>query len=70
MSAKINQEVLSRYINVTAFFTDYCPNVSNWKHKLRGKNGRNNPVEFTAVDLIEIWAGIQGLRKDLTGQQK
>jgi hypothetical protein len=35
-----------KYIKADAFFVKYCPDIKSYKHKIRGKNGRGNPVNL------------------------
>jgi len=53
------------YISAAHFFPVYCKKVINWKHKLRGSNGRNNPIEFTDQDKAIISKGLTAFAKDL-----
>ena len=53
------------YIKAAAFFPDYAPKVKNWKHKMRGFNGRGNPMEFSKDDIKEITKGLKKLYHDL-----
>jgi hypothetical protein len=55
------------YIKADSFFKDYLPHIKSYKHKLRGKNGRGNPVEFNESEKKEIKAALKKLFKDLTG---
>lgn len=54
------------YIKADKFFPEYCPEIKSYKHKIRGKNGRNNPVEFSKDELKQIKAGLRRLFKDIT----
>lgn len=54
---------LFTFINATAFFPAHCPNITSWKHKLRGMNGRGNPVAFTDQELDQIQRGIERISK-------
>ncbi len=47
------------------FFENYCPKVRNWKHKLRGKDGNNNPIEFSKEDRAAIKSAVHKLTRDL-----
>lgn len=38
------------YINAKRFFENYCPEVKNYKHKIRGYSGRGKPISFTDED--------------------
>lgn len=53
------------YIKADKFFPKYAPGVKNYKHKIRGKNGRGNPLEFTARDKQLIEAGLIKLFKNI-----
>jgi hypothetical protein len=53
------------YIKADSFFKDYLPHIKSYKHKLRGKNGRGNPIDFTPAELKEIKAALKKLFKDL-----
>ena len=55
------------YIKADSFFRDYLPNIKSYKHKIRGKNGRGNPVEFNEAEKKEIKAALKRLFKDLNG---
>lgn len=55
----INQ--ILKYIKGANFFPVFAPGVTNWTHKMRGKDGRGNPLSFTDQDLDQIRAGIQDL---------
>ncbi len=48
------------YIKADSFFRDYLPHVKNYKHKIRGKNGRGNPVDFSEQEKQQI---VEALRK-------
>lgn len=50
-----------RFINASAFFRTYAPEVKNWAHKLRGKNGRGNHLEFSKQDKQIIYTGLSKL---------
>lgn len=50
-----------KYIVANKFFPQYAPRVKSWKHKLRGKNGRGNPIEWSEQDKADIKAGLKKL---------
>lgn len=67
---EISTEVMPRYpifkvIVAKQFFENYCQDITNVKHKLRGTDGNGNPIDFTPEDKKKIKAGIQKLSKDL-----
>ena len=53
------------YIKADTFFREYLPNIKSYKHKIRGKNGRGNPVEFSAAEKKQIKDALKSLFKDL-----
>lgn len=42
------------YIKADSFFRDYLPHIKNYRHKIRRKNGRGNPLEFTDDEKKQI----------------
>lgn len=61
---------IKAYIKADSFFRDYLPGLKNYKHKIRGKNGRGNPVEFTDQEKKEIKASVRKMAKDVTFKVK
>jgi len=53
------------YIKADQFFPKYCPEIKSYKHKIRGLNGRGNPVYFSADEQKQIRKGLKMLLKDL-----
>lgn len=67
---QISKEEMPRHpifkvIVAKQFFENYCPEITNVKHKLRGTDGNGSPIDFTPEDKKKIKAGIQKLSKDL-----
>ena len=54
------------YVKADSFFRDYLPRIKSYKHKIRGKNGRGNPVEFADQEKKEIKAAVKKMAKDIT----
>ena len=54
-----------KYIKADSFFKDYLPLIKSYKHKIRGKNGRGNPIDFSPEDKAQIKKGLQQLLKAL-----
>ena len=52
------------YIKADSFFKDYLPKIKSYKHKIRGKNGRGNPIDFSAGEKKEIKAAFKNLLKN------
>lgn len=52
------------YIKADSFFRDYLPNIKSYKHKIRGKNGRGNPTEFSEDEKKTIKLAIRKMIKD------
>jgi hypothetical protein len=57
------QEIL-KYLSANHFFRDYCSEVKNFTHKMRGKNGNGKPIEFSADDKKLIVAGLKKMTAD------
>ena len=55
-----------KYINSAAFFRDYLPHIKSVKYKMRGKNSKGNPVDFSEAEKKEIKAALKKLFKDLS----
>lgn len=53
------------YIKADTFFKNYLPNIKSYKHKIRGKNGRGNPIEFSTEEKKEIKKALSKLFKEL-----
>jgi hypothetical protein len=53
------------YIKADTFFREYLPHIKSYKHKIRGKNGRGNPVDFSPEEKKEIKKALSRLFKDL-----
>jgi hypothetical protein len=58
------------FIKADTFFREYLPNVKSYKHKIRGKNGRGNPADFSDSEKAEIKKALSKLFKDLVGRAK
>lgn len=53
------------YIKADTFFKNYLPHIKSYKHKIRGKNGRGNPVDFSPDEKKQIKKALSRLFKDL-----
>lgn len=53
------------YIKADSFFKNYLPNIKSHKHKIRGKNGRGNPTNFTPDETRQIKKALAKLFKDI-----
>lgn len=58
------KEIL-KYLSAKNFFTDYAKLVKNYKHKMRGVNGNQKPIDFTDADKKEIKTAFKKLFSDL-----
>lgn len=47
------------------FIKEYCPKVTNIKHKLRGMDGNKKPTDFSEKEKSEISKGLQKFAKDI-----
>ena len=53
------------YIKADTFFKECLPNIKSYKHKIRGKNGRGNPIEFSNEEKQQIKKALSKLFKEL-----
>jgi hypothetical protein len=58
-------EQITKYIKADTFFREYLPQIKSYKHKIRGKNGRGNPCQFTKEEVQLIKWALSELFKDL-----
>jgi len=58
------------YIKADTFFKNYLPHIKSYKHKIREKNGRGNPLSFSPSDKAAIKAGLKQLFKDISNDFK
>lgn len=58
--------IIWEYIKADSFFRDYLPNIKSYKHKIRGKNGRGNPIDFSKYEKKAIRAATKKMLKDAT----
>ena len=54
------------YIKADSFFRDYMPDLKNYTRKIRGKNGRGNPIEFSKDEKKQIKEAIKKMLKNVT----
>lgn len=47
------------------FFPVYAPGVTNFTHKMRGKDGHGQPIDFTPLDHKIIRRGIRDMTTHL-----
>lgn len=52
------------YIKADQFFPSYLPHIKNYKHKIRCKNGRGNPLEFSATEKRQINTAVKKMAAD------
>ena len=55
-----------KFIKADIFFREYLPHIKNYKHKIRGKNGRGNPVDFTKDEKKQIKAAVKKMAADIS----
>ena len=53
------------YIKADTFFREYLPRIKSYKHKIRGKNGRGNPVDFSADEKKQIKEAVKKMCRDV-----
>lgn len=56
---------LFRFIVAKQFFSEYCPEIKNVKHKLRGLDGNKSPIDFSPEEKRKIRQGVTRLIVDL-----
>ena len=61
------KEIL-KYLSAKNFFTDYAKSVKNFKHKMRGVDGNQKPIDFTGPDKKKIKAAFKKLSNDVLNQ--
>ncbi len=54
----------SKYIKFENLFPDFLPHIKCFKHKLRRRNGRGNPVDFSPEEKVEIKAAVMKMAKE------
>jgi hypothetical protein len=54
------------YIKADTFFREYLPHIKSYKHKIRGKNGRGNPVDFSDDEKKQIKEAVKKMCRDIT----
>jgi hypothetical protein len=54
-----------KFIKAEQFFPLYCKDIKCFRHKLRGKNGHDKPIDFTDEEKRQIRQGIKKLFADL-----
>lgn len=47
------------YIKADSLFRGYLPEIKNHKHKIRGKNTKGNPLDFTDAEKAAIMKAIK-----------
>jgi len=57
-----------KFIKADKFFPVYCPDIKCFNHKMRGKNGRGNPLTFTPDELKKIKKGVRQMIADITAK--
>lgn len=58
--------MILQYIKADPFFKNYLPQIKSYKHKIRGKNGRGNPIEFSPDEKQQIKVALGKLFKDIS----
>lgn len=50
-----------KYIKADSFFADYLPHIKSHKFKIRGFNSRNNPIDFSKEEKMQINKALKSL---------
>ena len=59
------QKNIWKYVKADNLFADYLPDFKSHKYKIRGKNSRDNPVEFSTEEKKQIKKAIRQMIKDM-----
>lgn len=51
------------FIKADSLFREILPEIKNHKNKIRGKNGRGNPIEFTELEKKSINKAVEEVVK-------
>lgn len=62
----MTREEFFKIIPARQFFTKYCPQVTNYYHKLRGRDGNNKPIDFTDEEKRAMKKAAAALGKELS----
>jgi hypothetical protein len=63
----MTREEFFRIIPARQFFKIYCPEVSNFYHKLRGLDGNKKPIDFSAEEKQLMNKAAKKIIKDIEG---
>lgn len=58
------KEILS-HLNAAKFFKIYLPHIRNVKHKMRGKDGHGNDIDFSEDEKQQIIEAVQKFAQDV-----
>jgi hypothetical protein len=64
-SNTLTQKGFFKLVPAAQFFNNYCPEVTNYYHKLRGVDGNGKPISFTENDKRIMKEAAQRLANDL-----
>ena len=60
----IEKKPLFHYLKAVNFFADYAKDVTNFKHKIRGANGKGKPLTFTDEERKFIVKAVYKMLED------
>ena len=52
------------FVKADSVFKELLPEIKSHRHKIRGKNGRGNPVDFTDEEKKKINKAVSKMLKD------
>jgi hypothetical protein len=61
----MTEEQFFSIVPAQRFFQEWCPHISNWRHKRRKIDGNKKPIDFTEVEKQRIRQAAQTLGKEL-----
>jgi hypothetical protein len=64
--AAMNKNEFFKLVPAKQFFTQYCPEVKRFYHKMNGIDGNKQPIDFSPEDKKKMKLAVKALIKDLS----
>jgi len=64
--APMNKNEFFKLVPAKQFFTQYCPEVKRFYHKMNGIDGNKQPIDFSPEDKKKMKLAVKALIKDLS----
>jgi hypothetical protein len=62
---RMTRDEFFKIVPARQFFTQYCPEIKRYYHKLSGIDGNKQPIDFTEQDKAIMKAAVNKLTGDL-----